>query len=456
MRRDKRSLGRRTFLRGLGACVALPLMESLLPESARAEEQLPPKRLLYWYVPNGINMAEWTPAQEGAGAAWQLSNVLAPLAPHKDDILVVSGLDNLPGEAIAGDAPFGAHYQQTAAFLTCAHVNNTPFAAGKSIDQVCADAIGYVTPHRSLQLGVALGGLTGACSASWPCAYVSFVSWANATTPIAQLTNPRTTFETLFGPGAVGVSQADFLKRKAYRLKILDVVNEDAQALRSKLGRSDQIKLDKYLTAVDETEMRVSSQQYGLACDPGDGPDHDPATYLEHLDMMVDIMVLAFQCDITRIMSFMTYIGGASHGVPYDWVDYQGMPINESFHDLSHHGGVAEKLGKVAAINAWEVDVFGTLIQKLKDAEDVDGSRILDNSLLFFSSEVSDGNEHSIRNMPVVVAGSGQGAIQTNRHLRYSSPNNTYAELHIALAHAFGVPVGSFGDGAAPLPGILS
>jgi hypothetical protein len=443
-------LGRRNFLRGLGACLAIPAMDSLLPRSARAEEAAAPKRLLYWYVPNGFNMAEFVPAEEGEGNGWQLSSTLEPLEAYKDDILVVSGTDNLPGAMRDGDLGAGAHYQQTAAFLTCTHVRNASSAVGKSIDQVCADAIGFATPHRSLQLGLALGG-SGLCG-QWNCAYASFISWAAHNTPIAQLTNPRTTFETLFGPGATGVSQDDFDKRKAYRLGILDVVNEDATALKRKLGQSDKLKLERYLTAVRETEARVENLEYGLSCDPGMPPE-DAAVYIERLDQMVDIIALAFECDITRIISFMTYTGGASHNIDYDWVP----GVDDNLHNISHHGNVAEQLVKLAAINRWEVEVFARLVGKLKVLPDVNDSSILDNSLLFFSSEIADGNLHAVNDMPVVIAGSGQGAIETNRHVRYAAPNNTFADLHIAVANAFDVPVTSFGeDGTGPLPGILA
>jgi hypothetical protein len=452
----RNGVGRRTFLRGMGACLAIPFLESLAPRGARASGQAPPKRIVYYYVPNGFRMDAFTPT--GQGQSWQLSPILAPLAPHKDDVLVLSGLDNAPGNRLPTDAPAGAHFQQTAAFLTCTHVDREPFRAGKSIDQVAAEAIGYVTPHRSLQLGVSQGGLTGACGGqSWPCAYLGFVSWADATTPIAQLTNPQTTFETLFGPGALGQSQEEFDRRRARRLRILDVVHQDARDLEAKLSAADRVRLDQYLTGVDETEQRVQALSYGLACDPGEPPPPDGYGYTDRIEVMLDIMNLALQCDASRIVSFMTHRGGAAHGSSYSWVLHDGQPIQETFHTVSHHGGDPVKLGKIQAINVWEMTVFAGLLARMKAVQEVDGSSLLDNSIVFFSSEISDGHSHSADNLPIVVAGRGQGTIQPGRHVTYSAPNNVYADLHIALLHAFGVPIQSFGDdGTKPLPGLIA
>lgn len=445
---------RRTFLRGLGACVALPMLESLLPGRANADEATPPKRLLYYYVPNGFNMNTWAPS--GTGTDYTLSPMLASLEPHKEDLLILSGLDNKPGNHIPGvDAGAGAHYQQTGAFLTCTHINQTPFGAGKSVDQVAADAIGYVTPHRSLQLGLHPGGLNGVCSSNWPCPYLGFISWADAQTPIAKLTDPVALFDTLFSLGGVGASPEEFARRKARKLKVLDVVNADAQSLHAKLGASDRHKLEQYLTAVNEAEDKTQALAFGLSCEPGN-PPAAPVTYEEKLNLMADVMALAFHCDLTRIISFMTYSGGASHGVDYNWVQYNGSPVADPKHYVSHHGNDPDLLGKLEAINAWEVAQFSYLVARLKEHTDFDGSSVLDNSIVFFSSEVSDPNSHSADNLPIVIAGGGGGTIATGRHLQYAAPNNVYADLHIALLQAFGVSINSFGDdGTGILPDIL-
>lgn len=453
MRRNPdKSLARRTFLRGLGACVALPMLESLMPGHANADEQLPPKRLLYYYIPNGFDMTSWAPT--GTGSSYTLSEMLSPLEPYKEDLLFLSGLDNAPGNYIPGqDAPAGAHYQQTGAFLTCTHIHQNPFGAGKSIDQVAAEALGYVTPHRSLSLGLHPGGLTGTCSSNWPCSYLGFISWADAQTPIAKLNDPVALFTTLFSQGA-GLGEAEFYARKAQKLKVLDVVNEDAKALRDKLGVSDRQKLEQYLTAVNEAEDKTQALTYGLSCEPGD-PPAAPSTYEEKLELMADMMALAFQCDLTRVITFMSYSGGASHGVAYDWVQYQGAAITDPKHYLSHHGGDPAKLGKLAAINQWEVARFASLVSKLKERTDFDGSSILDNSIAMFSSEISDPDSHSANDLPIIIAGKGQGTILTDRHLAYAAPENVYADLHIGLLEAFGVDIPSFGDdGTHALPGL--
>lgn len=447
-----RQIGRRTFLRGLGATVALPFLASLQPRGARADGS-PPKRLLYYYVPNGFRMDAWTPTGEGAG--WTPSPILEPIARHRDDLLVLTGLDNAPGNRRPGDAPAGAHFQQTASFLTCTHVDRAPFAVGRSIDQVAADRLGFVAPFRSLQVGLAPGGTGGSCGgASWPCAYLGFVSWADSQTPIAQLTEPSALFNTLFGSAAVGQTEEEFEQRRERKLRVLDVVHADAADLHRKLGRTDQLKLEQYLTAVDETEQRLLALTHGPTCDPGESP---PAytSYPDKLERMLDVMTLALSCDMTRIMTFMTHRGGASHGSPYAWVNYEGHPIEETFHTVSHHGRDPVKLGKIQAINEWEIRVFAGLLDRMKAVIEPDGSTLLDNSIVFFSSEISDGDSHSANDLPILIAGRGGGAIHPGRHVVYRRPNNVYADLHIALLHAFGTPIDRFGDdGTGPLSGL--
>jgi hypothetical protein len=453
------NLSKRRFLQGLGACVALPFMASLVPRMAFANEgdPLPPKRLLYYYTPNGFRMDRFTP--EGAEKNFELSPILESLSAHKDDILVLSGLDNKPGNYITDeDEGGGAHFQQTASFLTAAHINKEPFGAGKSIDQVAAGLVGFDgAPYRSLQLGMHPGGMTGNCTGdNWPCAYKDFISWADETTPMVKEVNPPVVFANLFGGAAFGQSKKAFNKRKGRRSKVLDVVREDAKALQNKLGKMDKLRLEKYLTSVNETEDKVDAMQFGLQCDPGSVPTPSEV-YTERLEVMLDIIALAFQCDLTRIISFMTHGGGATATNAYNWVNYKDEPIKETFHSISHHKGVVDNLGKIEAINKWEIKVFAGLLSRLKGVEEADGSTMLDNSIVFFSSECSDGNTHSMDNLPIIVAGGGQGSITPGRHLKFTAPNNCYADLHIGLVNAFGLPVKTFGDdGTKPLPGLFS
>ena len=448
------TVGRRTFLRGLGAALALPFLPSALPRRAWADEGAPPTRLLYVYTPNGWDMDRFRPSGEGRGFTW--SPILAGLERHREDVLVLSGLDNRPGNRRPGDAGAGAHFQQTASFLTCTHVDKTPVSVGRSIDQVAADQLGFVTPFRSLVLGMTGGATSGACGGNdWPCSYLSNISWADARTPLAKQTSPEGLFDRLFGGGVLGGSEAAFARRKAERLRVLDVVARDAMDLERRLGAYDRQKLQQYLTAVEETEAKVEARTFGLTCDPGDD-GYGASGYLDQLEAMLDVLVLAYACDMTRIATFMTWNGGASHGVPYDWVDYEGTPIAETFHTLSHHGGDPVKLGKIAAINQWEVDVFAGLLDRLVTTPAEDGSRLLDHSIVLFSSEVSDGDSHSANDLGIVVAGRGGGRLETGQHRVYRSPDNVYADLHIALLEAFGTPVSGFGeDGTGVLPGVV-
>jgi hypothetical protein len=297
--------------------------------------------------------------------------------------------------------------------------------------------------------------MTGNCTGeNWPCAYKDFISWADETTPMVKEVNPSVVFASLFGGAAFGQSEKAFAKRKGLRLKVLDVVREDAKALQNKLGSMDKLRLEKYLTSVNETEDKVKAMPFGLQCDPGSVPTASDV-YTERLEVMLDIIALAFQCDLTRIISFMTYPGGATFYKAYDWVKYEEQPITESFHTISHHGGDPAKLGKIEAINRWELEVFGGLLSRLKGVEEANGSTLLDNSIVFFSSECSDGDTHSMDNLPIIVAGGGQGSIKPGRHLKFTAPDNCYADLHIGLVNAFGVPVNTFGDdGTKPLPGL--
>ncbi|MEO0605578.1 MAG: DUF1552 domain-containing protein [Myxococcota bacterium] len=403
-------LGRRAFLRGVGACLPLPFLGSL----AQAGPPTPPRRLLYYYVPNGFRMDRWVP--EGTGTGFAFTPLQAALERHRDAILIPTGIDNAPGNRRPEDAGAGAHFQQTASLLTCRHIAREPFAAGVSIDQVAAQALGYVTPFRSLALGMAASS-SGSCGgASWPCSYLGSISWADATTPLAKVNDATGLFRTVFASSALGVTETEFERRRDQRLRILDVVGEDAKALQSRLSSADRLTLDRYLTAVDETEQQVLAQTYGLSCDPGEAPAPGGG-YLARLEAMLDVMVLALECDVTRVMTFMTHNGGASHSSPYDWVSYAGAPVTDTFHTLSHHGGDPEKLGKIEAINAWEIEVFAGLLDRLAAVPQDDGGTLLDHTVAFFGSEVSDGHTHSADNLPIVVAGRGGGHLQTGRHL---------------------------------------
>ncbi|MBM4375779.1 MAG: DUF1552 domain-containing protein [Deltaproteobacteria bacterium] len=484
---DGRAFGRRLLLRGLGVGLALPLLESLTPRGARAEPPTPIRRVLYYYVPNGFNMNVWADAV-ATMAGGKLSSLpglpgfLAPLAGGdgkkdlREKLLVVSGLDNAPANYRASDDDAnGAHFQQTASFLSCRHVDRTPFGAGQSIDQSIATSLGYITPHRSLQLGLH-GSANGACAAGWPCAYLGFISWADATTPLAQLNAPGEVFETLFSSSAGGVSPADLARRKARKLRVLDVVHADAKSLHGKLGQADRYKLEQYLTAVDEAEVKAQAMGAAAACEV-DPLGAVPVSYPERLDLMADLMTLAFKCDLTRVISFMRHSGGASFGKAYDFVLHDGKPLTEQKHTYSHWnaplasevGTLEERkaayLAKLAAINTWEIERLAYLLRRLDDVVEPTGGTLLDNSVVLFGSELGEPDHHLANDLPLVLAGSCGGTIATDRHLAFNGgamKNDTFADLHLGLAQRLGVtfapPMGGgplFGeDGTKPLPGL--
>lgn len=445
-------LNRRAVLRGLGASIALPFMESLAPRRAFAQTP-PPKRLIYYYVPNGMLRDRWTPSTTGPG--YQLSELLMPLARHKPDITVVSGLDNAPGLVRSGDAGGGAHFQQTASFLTFQHIERDVFAAGKSVDQIAADQVGSATAYRSLVLGTSGGSASGVCAGNnWPCAYLAHISWADATTPIAKYGRPASLFDVLFG--AVGASAEDRAARLSRKRKVLDVVKEDVAALNARLGSYDRFKLDRYLTGVNEIEDRLERLKNAPVCDPGDAPDWG-AGYLARHEAMLDLMVMALECDVTRIATFMTEQGGNNNLGPYSWIQHNGQALTEAFHPLSHHAGDEVKKDKIAAICTWEMEVFAGLLDRMKGVVEADGSTLLDNSIVFFSSEAGEGNDHRPTDLPIVLAGGGQGTLVKGTHLAYQAPGNIYADLHLALLQAFGVQVdGPVGDEqrTTPLEGV--
>lgn len=436
-------ISRRTFLRGAGAALALPALEVMAPSIARAQQMgaPPPRRILAYYVPNGIHMRAWTPAQ--TGAAWELSPMLTSLAPVKDDLLILSGVSNLPARP---DGP-GDHASGTGAFLTAAHpfkTEGTNIRNGISMDQVAANELGAHTLFPSLQLGAEGGGSTGNCDSGYSCAYARNISWSGPSTPLAKEVNPQAVFDRLFSGVDPQATAEQRRKRKLYKLSILDFVREDATQLQQKLGRTDRAKLDEYLTGVRELETRIRAAEDAPVCEPGTRPEgsSDVRTRVKN---MSDLMVLAFQCDLTRVISFM--LGNAGSNRVYEF-----LGIGEGHHQISHHQDNPANFAMLQTIGTWEVEQLSYLLQELKRRQDPDGTPLLDNTVVFFSSEIEDGNSHSHRNMPILLAGKAGGALRPGRHIRYEREQKV-GDLFISLLQASGVQVSSFGDdGTAPLP----
>jgi hypothetical protein len=414
-------LSRRTVLRGLGTALALPWLEAMGPLTGRAQgtlerAQATPRRMAFLYVPNGIHMPSWTPDNDGAD--FTLPGTLKGLESLKRELLVLTGLtqDNANAKGDGG----GDHARALACFLTGMHPRKTDGAnikAGISVDQVAAQKVGERTRFSSLELGIDPSAQAGNCDSGYSCAYSSNISWSSESTPVAHETNPRAVFDRLFGAGDQADRASARAKRTALRQSILDVVNEDARQLRGRLGATDSRKLDEYLTGVRELERRIvqSMQPPPQIPQGAERPSGVPSEYGEHIRLMCDMIALAFQADLTRIVTFVLANEGSNRS--YGWLD-----VPEGHHELSHHENNAEKQAKIAKINTFHVEQLAYLLEKLKSTQEENVS-VLDNSMVVFGSGIGDGNRHNHDDLPIVLAGRCTGTIQTGRHVRY--PNNT-------------------------------
>lgn len=418
------------------------MLEAMMPtRKASAHGAALPQRLVSFYVPCGIHMAAWTP--DSAGANWDVKPILQPLvdAGLKDDIVVISGLDNSPAES---DGP-GDHASGTSGFSTCFHVNKseTEITNGTSFDQLYAALVGGETSVRSMQLGMEGGGNVGNCDSGYGCAYSRNITWQD-NTPLSKLTDHQTAFDLLFSGFDPGASAAELQAIKAKRLSVLDYAVDDANALRGKLGATDKEKLDQYLDSVRDLEIRVQAEPDSPACElepgfPGDGGgDHEA-----NVRLMLDIMVKAFQCDRTRTISFMLGNGGSNR-------DYGFIGAPGGHHNLSHHGNQQANYDALTIIGTWEMEQYAYLLAGLKASEEGEGSNILENSMVYFSSEIEDGNSHAHGNLPVVVGGHGGGSLPVGQHVRHD--DEPMANLFIDMLQKLGVDVNTFGDdGTGPL-----
>ena len=424
---------RRRFLGGAASVVALPWLASLAPRSAAAKAASP-KRFVAFYVPNGIHMAAWTPSS--AGSDYALTPILEPLSAVKSKLLVVSGLANAPAHP---DGP-GDHAAGTAGFLTCRHVVKTDGAGirnGASVDQVAAQALGRATRIASLQLGIDNGSGVGNCDSGYSCAYVRNISWASETQPLPKLTSPEAAFSALFDGTDLKLSAADRERRRRDRASVLDYVSGEAQGLSLALAREDRPKLDEYLTGVRELERRIQGAGPATCVAPQEPPANLP--YPEHVRLMLDLTLLALECDQTRFVTFMLGNGGSPRS-------YEFLGVHGGHHDISHHQKRAENLEKLQKIDTWEVEQLAYLLRRMDAVDEGDGS-LLDHSAVFFSSEIEDGDTHAHYNLPVLVGGGLSGALPTGQHVR--APHNApLGGLFLSLLAGLGVPTSHFGDDA--------
>lgn len=436
-----RKRSRRAFLGGAAATLALPFLESALPRAARAQATAP-LRFLGYYVPCGIRMQHWTPSTQGAG--YDLPLILEPIAAVQQHISVISKLANRPARP---DGP-GDHASGTGAFLTCAHPRKTEGADienGVSLDQYMAAELGGETSLRSLEIGIDGGGDSGGCDSGYSCAYARNVSWSGAATTSPKLTDPGLVFDRLFAGFNATETAEQVARRQRQGTSLLDYVLGDAMTLSGRLGVSDRAKLDEYMSGVRELEMRIMGGSDGPACDPGTRPPRD-LSFQEHVQVMGDLMVLGMQCDATRFMTFM--LGNAASNRSYDFLGVTG-----GHHELSHHGGDAAKLDALTTIGTWEVEQFAYVIDKMSKVDE-GGESLLDHSVVFFSSEIEDGDSHSHFNMPILLAGKGGGAFMPGRHVVFNDEPSV-GNLFVSILQAFGMTDTTFGDdGTGPLSGL--
>ena len=442
---SQKHLPRRTVLRGLGASLALPLLDGMVPAYAalRKTAANPVRRLGVCYVPNGMEMRAWTP--EGDGRGFDFSQILRPLEPFRNQVNVLTGLADKvavprPGEGI------GDHARASATFLTGVHVKKTEGAdirAGISMDQIAARQLGAETQLASLELGVDSVETLGACDAGYSCAYTNTIAWRTATTPLPMENDPRAVFERLFG-STDSTDVAARLARIRQDRSVLDYVGDRVAGLQQTLGPGDRTKLDQYFDAVRDVERRIhmAEEQSDREIPLFEQPAGIPDTFEAHSRLMFDLLALAYQTDLTRVGTFM--LSREVSGRAYPEI---GVP--DSHHGCSHHQNDPAKLEKLAKINTFHMQQFAYFLDKLQSTPDGDGT-LLDHSMLIYGSGISDGNIHFHMDLPVVMVGGGGGTLKGGRHLRYAN-DAPLTNLYVSVLGKLGVPVEQFGDSTGKL-----
>jgi hypothetical protein len=445
----KHKLPRRTFLRGVGTALALPLLDSMVPAFAAKTKQ--PTRMAFVYFPNGAQMDFWNPKTEGSIASLPdpLPRLLEPLAAHRNHFSVLANL-MVDGARAHGDGA-GDHGRAGASYLTGMHPKKTfgkDIQAGVSVDQYVAQKIGPETKFASLELGCEEGIQGGNCDNGYSCAYSNSISWRTPSTPNPPEVRPRAVFERLFGSGEMERDPARRAKLERYKQSVLDSVLADARSLQKDLGATDRRKLDEYLYAIREIEMRIQKAEKSGTVEivPAlDKPSPSiPQNYAEHTHLMFDLMTVAFQTDVTRVTTFLMAIEQSNRA-------YREIGIADSHHGLTHHGGDKEKIEKCIQISRYQMEQFGYFISKLKATPDGDGT-LFDHVMVTYGSGLSRDHDHD--NLPTIVTGGGNGLFKLGRHVKYA-PETPLANLHVAMMDQMGIPAESFADSNGKL-GYLS
>jgi Protein of unknown function (DUF1552) len=434
----KKHLPRRTFLRGVGVTVALPLLDSMIPAQtplARTAAN-PRSRLSCIYVPHGATMYKWTPAAEGSGFAF--TETLAPLEKFRDRINIVSNLAH-PAAGGAGSDAGADHARSAAVFLSGVHPEQTNIRVGPTIDQIAAEHLGQDTPLPSLELSIEDVALS--CGSGYACAYSNTISWKTATTPLPMENNPQVVFEKLFGDGS---NDADRQARKQLSRSLLDSVMEEAVSLQRGLPPADRTRLAEYFDDIREIERRIQKAEHQASLDVKlpDAPTGVPEALDDHFKLMFDMQLLAFRANITRV-STMMFARDTSGAV------YAKSGVREGFHVASHHANNHANMDRFALINKYHVEMLAYFLDKMKSTPDGDGS-LLDHSLVLYGSSMSNGNQHDHDPLPVVLAGGASGQLKGGRHMQYA-PHTPMSNLLLATLNKLGVPVDHHGDSTGML-----
>lgn len=446
------AMNRRHFLRGVGACVGLPAFASLLPSrmlAAQAAAQLAttptgaPLRTAFVVFPNGAIPARWWP--EGGMDDFKLNATLAAFEPLRNRIQVLGGLEH--ANAVGGKDGAGDHARGNGVFLTGVRLNKsaTDVRAGISIDQVIANDIGHLTRFPSLELSCDAVRKSGDCDSGYSCAYQYNIAWQSPTTPLTPENNPRLVFERLFGAGAHGERAENARRRMQARRSVLDFVMDDARRMQARLGGNDREKLDQYLTGVRDVEKRIQkAEQFGPNADPDrPTPAGIPTRHADYVELMYDMLLLAFKTDSTRVATFVLGHDGDNRS-------FSEIGIAEGHHDLSHHQNNQERIDKIAQIDRWYAEQFAKFLGKMDATEDVDGKSLLHNSRILYGSGNADGNRHTHDNLPLILAGAGGGALTTGRYVQHGA--KPLSNLFLSLADSAGVKkLERFGDSTGRL-----
>ena len=441
----KKHLARRTVLRGMGATIALPFLDGMVPAFANSRRIAAalPLRVGALYAPNGMNMQDWTPAAEGA--AFELTPILRPLAPFRDRMVVLSGLANNAADQLPGEGS-GDHSRSSAAYLTGAHAKKTEGADlenGISMDQVAAKESRRHTQLASLELALEANDMAGGCEHGYSCAYTGTVSWASATTPLPMENDPRAVFERLFGSSDSTEREARLARLRMER-SILDAVSERLAQLRKGLGASDLRKVTEYVDAVRDIERRiqVAEDQSNRELPVVAQPAGVPPTYEEYAKLMFDLWALAWQCDLTRVTSFM-------YGREKSGRSYPEIGVPDPHHPLSHHQDRPDRLARLTRLNTFHMSLFAHFLEKLHSIREGDG-RLLDRVLIVYGAGMSDSNMHHHQNLPALLVGTGSGQIAGGRHVRVAK-DLPLANLHLTVLDRMGIPIDRLGDSTGKL-----